>query len=366
MRYEDRTMNWVRCVRLLLACLMTSSLPLVSSAEDASPSERLGRQMGQFVAGLDEDQQGDARYAFDDDERFDLRLAPLGLEGLRIDQMSDTQWTALESLLSDVLSPLGLDKVNTIRSLEREVAETEGGLFGFAMQWIRNPKRYFLAVFGDPGPEAPWGMRFDGHHLSLNWTAIPSNPLSVTPLFLGGQPRAVPEELARAGLRVLSEEEDRAMLLINELSEGDRAAARIPFGGGSAFSRPMSITEGERIAPLPPVGQAVRLMNPESTARLNDIIEMVLENFAPEVAGPYRARLATETEATYFGYAIPDEYIGASLRPGTPLYYRIQSASFLIEYDNSSEEADHIHLVWRAFDGDFGRDVLAEHLSNAH
>jgi hypothetical protein len=351
---------------LLLAYAIASGLPLVSSAEDGSVSGVLTQRARDFIAGLDDEQRREAVYAFDDDERFDLRLAPLRLEGLRVDQMTDSQWAELESLLSGVLSPSGLGKMNTIRSLEREVAEAEGGLFGFVMDRIRDPKRYFLAVFGEPGPEAPWGMRFDGHHLSFNWTVVPGEALSVTPLFLGGQPRVVPDGLDRAGLRVLADEEDRALGLVNALSEGERAAARIPFGGGGAFSRPMSVAGGERVDPQQPVGQRVQSMGREAKSRLNGVIETVLENFVPEVANRYRAGLPTQADTIHFAYAIPEERAGTPLQPGTPLYYRIQGAGFLIEYDNTSEEADHIHLVWREFAGDFGRDVLAEHRRSHH
>lgn len=329
-------------------------------------SDVLTRRAKGFVSSLDDGLRSEAVYRFDDDERFDLRLAPMGLEGLRVDEMSESQWTDLEVLLSGVLSPVGLGKMNTIRSLEREVAETEGGLFGFVFSWIRDPKRYFLALFGEPSRESPWGMRFDGHHLSLNWTVVPGQPLSVTPLFLGGQPRLVPDGLDRAGLRVLADEEDTAVLLINGLSEEERATARIPFGGGGAFSRPMSVVDGERVAPPEPVGQPVASMTPGSSARLNAVLATVLENFVPEIAERYRARLAEQADATTFGYAIPDRYVGEPLRAGTSLYYRIQGSGFLVEYDNTSEEADHVHVVWREFDGDFGRDVLGEHLRDHH
>jgi hypothetical protein len=44
-------------------------------------------------------------------------------------------------------------------------------------------------------------------------------------------------------------------------------------------------------------------------------------------------------------------------------YYRIQGPTFLIEYDNAQNDGNHIHSVWRDFDGDFGRDILREHLA---
>ena len=42
-------------------------------------------------------------------------------------------------------------------------------------------------------------------------------------------------------------------------------------------------------------------------------------------------------------------------------YYRIQGKNFLIEYDNSQNNGNHIHVVWREFDGDFGKDIIREH-----
>jgi hypothetical protein len=47
-------------------------------------------------------------------------------------------------------------------------------------------------------------------------------------------------------------------------------------------------------------------------------------------------------------------------------YYRVQGPTFLIEYDNTQNDANHIHSVWRDFSGDFGRDLLREHLKSGH
>ncbi len=61
-------------------------------------------------------------------------------------------------------------------------------------------------------------------------------------------------------------------------------------------------------------------------------------------------------ESTRFGWA-------GSLEPSKPFYYRIQGNAFLIEVDNS--EGDHVHTVWRDFEGDWGRNTLAEHYERA-
>ena len=52
------------------------------------------------------------------------------------------------------------------------------------------------------------------------------------------------------------------------------------------------------------------------------------------------------------------------IEKGERHYYRIQGPSFLIEYDNTQDDANHIHSVWRDFNGDFGEDLLAAHYRN--
>ena len=119
-------------------------LGLLSDAASAGPDPfalTLGDAMLRWTATLDEKQRARARYAFDDKERFDLRLAPMGLEGLRIDEMSETQWQLLHTALGQVLSEEGLHKVDTIRSLEREVAELDNWFLGLVMGDFRDAKR---------------------------------------------------------------------------------------------------------------------------------------------------------------------------------------------------------------------------------
>lgn len=345
----------------LLGSLLAPSL----AAAQAEPAVALGRELGTaiggLVAGLDDDQRKQALYAFEDEERFDLRLAPLGLEGLQVRQMSDAQWRSLRAALGSVLSPVGLEKVETIRSLEREVGELEGGLIGLFMGGRRDPQRYYLALFGEPGPERPWGLRFDGHHLSLNWTAVPDQALSVTPLFLGGQPREVPAGLERAGLRVLAQEEELGLALGRSLDAAQRAAAgtELRAGSGLFMNRPMFVGSDPELELAEPAGLARSAMNEAQRAALDALIDVYLGNFDSAIAELHRARIAREVDRVHFLFA-------GSLVVGEPSYYRVQGPSFLIEFDNTDASADHIHVVWRDLSGDFGRDVLAEHRRAHH
>jgi len=332
-----------------------------TSAESDPAAVALSTDIAAFAASLDADQRRTALYRFGDAERFDLRLAPLGLEGLRVDGMSEEQWQRLHGALGEVLSAEGLKKMDTVRSLEREVAETENGLFGWLMGGLRDARRYFLAVFGDPSSDLPWAMRFDGHHLSLNWTVVPQVPLSVTPLFFGGQPREVPAGLERAGLRVLEGEEDRALELIAMLSDDQRAAAELAFGGGGEFSRPMFVGAGANLSVGAPAGVAAAELEALQREALIHLLDVYLDNFVAPIAARHRSKILSQLPGVHFAYSglVSDADVG--LRAGDPLYYRVQGATFLIEFDNTSSEANHVHVVWREFDGDFGRDVLAEH-----
>ena len=44
----------------------------------------------------------------------------------------------------------------------------------------------------------------------------------------------------------------------------------------------------------------------------------------------------------------------------------MQAPTFLIEYDNTQNDANHIHSVWRDYEGDFGLDLLKMHYQQGH
>ena len=52
--------------------------------------------------------------------------------------------------------------------------------------------------------------------------------------------------------------------------------------------------------------------------------------------------------------------------PGNPNYYRIQGPTIIIEYDNTQNNANHVHTVVRDLKNDFGGDELLEHYKQGH
>jgi Protein of unknown function (DUF3500) len=351
-----------RRIAAVLAAAALLPFAVLARAEGATD---LTAAVAAWLASLSDDLRSAAGYRFDDEERFDLRLAPIGLDGLRRDAMSDAQWQGWLGALGTTLSMRGLQKVEAIMTNEREVRARDreswtGTWFG---GFIHGEGRYFASVYGDPGQGHPWGLRFDGHHVSLNWTVPRASSVSVTPLFLGGEPREIPKDHERGGLRVLAEEEDRGLALWNGLSHQQRTAARIQFepaSGIAAMNRPMFLGEGPQVTRPTPRGIARKELDSAQQALLDALVAAYYANFSDAIAAQRLAAIdAVGRDAIHFAWA-------GSLEPGEPGYYRVQGPTFLIEFDNTAPAADHVHAILREFDGDYGRDLLAEHYAREH
>jgi hypothetical protein len=105
----------------------------------------------------------------------------------------------------------------------------------------------------------------------------------------------------------------------------------------------------------------VSSLNAEQSVRLIRVVNEYLSNMSDDIASARRAKLQqSDFSRITFAWA-------GSLDVGQPHYYRIQGPSFLIEYDNTQNNANHVHSVWRDFAGDFGRDLLRAHyMSGVH
>ena len=301
-----------------------------------------------FQASLTPAQRSKALFAFDDAERLNWHFVPRARRGLPLKEMSAEQRELARGILRAGLSRRGHLTASTIIELElvlRELGESPA---------FRDPDLYYFSVFGTPSRAAPWGFRAEGHHLSLNFTFVRDTLIATAPAFFGANPAEV-RSGARRGLRALADEEDVGRELVLSLDERQRARAVI-----SAVA-PRDIVTGNaaRVEPLSPIGIRVTALRPEQAAILVRLLEVYLGRMAEPLAARRRAAL----ERTDFG-EVAFAWAG-STRRGEGHYYRIQGPSFLVEYDNTQNDANHIHTVWRDFDGDFGRDLLREHYRRA-
>ena len=129
--------------------------------------------------------------------------------------MSAEERRAALALLRSGLSARGFTKVDTILHLEEVLFALEGSR-------MRDPGLYYFTVFGEPSDKGAWGWRYEGHHISLNWTVVDGRLVASTPQFLGANPAEV-RDGPRKGTRVLAAEEDLGRALVKSLSAGSGA-----------------------------------------------------------------------------------------------------------------------------------------------
>jgi hypothetical protein len=299
---------------------------------------------------LTPEQQKKATFEFKSDERKDWHFIPRVRHGLPIKEMDGAQRALANGLLSSGLSQRGFVKAVTIMSLEQILLEMEKGSGP-----VRDPEQYFFSIFGDPKDgKSPWGWRVEGHHLSLNFTVVGDHAVAAGPTFMGSNPAEV-RQGPRAGLRVLGKEEELGRKLVKMLDDDQKKKALL---AGDAPKDIISFV-AKKADPLEPSGVMVTDLNPEQKAVLTELIAEYSERLRPELASQDLAKIL-KAGFDKVGFV----WIGG-VEVGEPHYYRVQGPTFLLEYDNTQNNANHVHSVWRDFHGDFGEDILKQHYETA-
>ena len=299
---------------------------------------------------LDTAQRARSQFSRDDGRRTDWHYVPRARPGITFGEMNAAQTAASWDLLGTLLSARGLSLVRNQFIVESILGEIEHRTA------FRNPGNYAFMVFGDPAGDDPWSWRIEGHHLSLNTLIAPRYGVAVTPNFFGANPARVPEGHHHHGFRLLGEEEDAAFGLIRSLEGEARDKALI--GGrslGDIVAGPgrEDILRSYEGAPLSQLGEAQQ-------AGIMHILELYAATLRAEIASVALARIKDAGIASlHFAWA-------GSLVPGAPHYFRIHGPSALLEYDNTQNDANHIHSIWIDPQGLFGRDLLKAHYKDAH
>jgi len=339
-----------------MACLL--ALLGVLYAADRSPSA-MADAATRLLAALTPEQKQQAAFAFDAGEREHWGFVPTEMfprHGLTIGSMTDAQRKLAHDLLKSGLSQKGYLTATSIMELEnvlRVIEDAGGGDAAQGRRMERNPVKYFVSIFGTPGARGAWGWRVEGHHVSLNFTVVNGTLVAATPQFFGSNPAEV-REGPKKGLRILADEEDSARALLMALDQSQRAKAVL------AGAAPGDIVTSNKvnITPLSPAGIAAAELKPAQRDLLMRVIDSYASAMAPDIAADRLTKLRQAgIEKIAFAWA------GEAER-GKKHYYRVQGPTFLIEYDNTQNDANHIHSVWRDFNGDFGRDLLREHLAS--
>lgn len=330
-----------------LALLVITGIAAIARTPPAAPPPTMAIAARAFLDSLTPELKARAQFAFDAEERFVWFYTPVPRKGLTLKDMSEPQRKAAMDLLRTGLSEKGYAKAETIRSLEDVLVE----LGGNPVQ--RDRQLYYFSIFGEPGPKATWGWRYEGHHLSQNWTIVNGSALATTPQFFGANPAEV-RQGSRAGLRALAAEEDLGYELVRSLDGSQRPSAIIdpksPNDILTTNTRAAVIQEDRGIS-----------YSAMTEAQKAILLKLVAEHAGAQIEAVARERLATaKAELSRVKFS----WMGGTEK-GQGHYYRVQGPTFLIEFDNTQNEANHIHQVWRDFKGDWGRDLLAEHYKTA-
>jgi hypothetical protein len=334
------------------ACVLAALILAAPVALNSAPTAT-GRAMADaanaLLKDLNADQRSKASFKFEDDSRFEFRFTPRARTGLPLKDMTEAQRTKAHGLLKTGLSMRGYTHATDIIALENVLRAIEPTRTG-PNAIVRDPEMYFVSIYGDPSGRAPWGWKFEGHHLSVNFTLVDAKPVVFAPSFFGSNPATV-REGPQAGKRALREEEESGRALMAALT--DEQKKKVIFA--DTAPRDMITGESREAKLLEPVGVTYDEMTPDQRRLLERVLDAYLGRVAPELA---QVRLDEVRKAgmdkIMFGWA-------GTLEVGGPHYYRVQGPTFLIEYDNVQNNANHIHSVWRDFNGDFGRDILREH-----
>lgn len=309
-----------------------------------------------FLNSLNEEQKAKATFKFEDEERINWHFIPRERNGLPMKEMTPQQRLLAHALMNTGLGFRGATKAVTIMSLEEVLYQMEGSAEGAdqaAVRAKRDPEKYFVSIFGSPDPKGTWGWRIEGHHMSLNFTIKDGELLRATPSFMGTNPGEL-RQGPLTGLRVLGKEEDLGRELVKALDEAQFKTALV----NTVAPKEMLTEAAKKVDPLNPLGLSEADMNDDQKAKLHLVIDEYLNRLRPEIAAETWAEIK-KSGPVHFAWA------GGKER-GEPHYYRVQGKTFLIEYDNVQGNANHPHSVIRSFDGDFGRDFLAEHHKEAH
>lgn len=337
-------------------------LPLVAPAAPAPAHEPVAEDVAaemaeaanRFLASLDDAQRERVLLDFNGQQRTFWHYFPSsmlasqgGRPGLPIKEMSPEQRALAHGLLSTALSHKGYLQAMTIVALEAVLRDMEGG------SSARDPEMYHVVVFGKPTTKSTWGWRFEGHHVSVNLTLVDGRHFSATPSFFGSNPARVKQGRLK-GVEALAAEQQLARRLVQSLSPEQRKLAVIaekaPRDIITGAERKVS---GERFQP--PQGIPFEKLDEQQQKMLRELAGQFVAKYRSEIVDQIDAREPlTLGPGTHFAWA-------GGFEPGEGHYYRIQTPHYLFEYDNTQAGANHIHTVWRQFDGDFGEDLLRAH-----
>ncbi len=332
--------------KLLCACLFFYSAALQAQSVDVT------QRANDFLSTLSPTLKSKVQYTWNDGERLNWHFVPKDRNGISLHDLNEKQRAAAFALLKASLSNQGYQKATGILALEKILQQVEGRGENDS---YRDPLNYYFTIFGPPAPDKLWGWRLEGHHLSLNFSTANGIVESSTPSFWGSNPAVVPSGNER-GKKTLKDEMDLGFVLINALNEQQLAKARF---SETALHEIVSYNK-QQAELLTPAGILYKDLTADQQQLFMKLLNTYIKNYEFGFAEKLMEKIKKAgIDKLSFAWA-------GALKPGAGHYYRIQGPMLLIEYDNTQNNANHIHSVVRDLTNDFAGDILREHYQKEH
>lgn len=295
-----------------------------------------------FLDALTTDQRSAAVLAFDSPLRPNWSNLPPSMtrfehNGIRIGDLDAGQTELMHDFLRAALSPEGYAKVVGIVGAEDALAASSGRQL--------SADNYWLAFFGEPSADDPWGWQFGGHHLAVNVTIVDGRSY-LSPTLLAVQPASY--EAEGVTITPLAGEVKAGLALMNALDDAQQAETRV--------QRPNELWAGAgKDGVLPPVeGSAVAAWTEAQRAVLLDAVAQWVGLLPAASAEERLAEIAAELGDIYFAWH-------GDVDAGRPIYYRIQGPTLIIEFATQSRvggDRAHYHSIYRNPTNEYGAAAI--------
>jgi hypothetical protein len=328
-------------VRLIIFLLLIGISARAADDQFVAPAKK-------FLSSLDTKTRSKLMFSYDNNERYNWNFVPTERKGVSLHELNDQQKKLLFELLSVFISEQGYEKATKILDWENILRAVENRKDD---DTYRDPKKYFVSFFGEPAEKSLWGWRFEGHHLSLNFTYFNGVVEAATPSFMGANPAIAP-----SGARNLKDETDLAFAFIKTLN-----ADQLKKAVFSETALPEIVTGNAREAKfLEPKGILYKELNDDQQKALIKLLNVFVKNYELGFSSKLWKKIQDAgVDNLSFAWA-------GSITPGAGTYYRIQGPMLQIEYDNTQTNANHVHTSVRDLTNDFAADVLREHYKKEH
>ncbi len=331
--------------KLVVAFLVVFAMGALLVAQQQSvPKTGIGMAEAakSFLSAISPEQVKQTTFKYEDPERLNWHFIPRERKGLPLKALEGAPLQAANKLIRSGLSETGYDQALNVMSLEEVLYLIEPGERAYRRD-RRDPGKYYLSIFGEPSETGLWGWRVEGHHLCLNFSIKDGKVIASTPEFFGANPGTIDAGKERQ-IRVLGPEEDIARQILKLCTAEQQklcwiskeAPGEVP---GPNIAQPV-VSDA--------IGLPVSKMSDDQKKLLQDLLGEYLKNLPADVEEERLKSLnSAGLDKIFFAwYGQPDLHQSH--------HYRVQGPTFVIEYNNTQNNANHVHSMWRNLAGDFG------------